>query len=233
MIIDIILVSIIVVWGVFGYRQGFIRRAFTLAGVILVAIFSAPLANILNAVITTEFNIPLNEHYSKTALLAASACIIFITCFLVGKFLHNTLVKGINVAERTNHVLGMILGIIESSLAIYFVLGVILIHIDKIETYAPAVAQEINKSKAATFVANNNFVQSFELFSADVKAKALKESQSEPKSSQTEESPDTNHADSQPEEASPQGTNHELNTPQVPESNDAGTEPRFEERRPR
>jgi uncharacterized membrane protein required for colicin V production len=233
MVIDIILVSIIVVWGVFGYRQGFIRRAFTLAGVILVALFSAPLANILNAVITTEFNIPLNEHYAKTALLAASACIIFVLCFLVGKFLHNTLVKGINMAEKTNHVLGMILGIIESSLAIYFVLGVILIHIDKIETYAPSVAQEITQSKAGSFVAENNFVESFELFSADVKAKALKKPQSEQQSSQTEGSPDTNMADSEPKEASPQDTNHELNEPQAPENNDAGTSPRFEERRPR
>lgn len=231
MITDIIVVSIIFVWGVFGYRQGFIRRAFALAGVILVAALSAPLANILHAVITTEFNIPLNEHYSKTALLTASACLIYIACFCVGKFLHNTLVKGINVAEKTNHVLGMILGIIESALAIYFVLGVILIHIDKLETYAPAVSQEITQSTSGTFVANNNFVESFELFSTDVKAKALKKSQAEQNSSESEPLPAANAPENTQQEASPRKPENEVKDPETPERDIPDTQPEFEKRR--
>ena len=177
MIIDIILASIVFVWGVLGYRQGFIRRGFALAGIILVALFSAPVANILHAIITVEFNIPLNEYYAKTALLAAAACIIYVACFLIGKFLHNTLVKGIKIAEKTNHIFGTILGVVEAVVAIYFILGVAFIYIDKIDTYAPAVAKEFNQSHIGHFVSKNNFVKSFELFSSSAKNKVFDSSE--------------------------------------------------------
>ena len=176
MIIDIILASIIFVWAVIGYRKGFIHRAFALIGVIFVAAFSAPLANILNAIITIEFNIPLNEHYAKTALLAASACIIYIACYFLGRFLYNNLVKGIKLAEKTNKILGTILGIL-----------VICIHINKVETYIPPLAREIHQSYAGTFVSQNNFVELFELFSPNKKSEIPQNTDPQASESQKDE----------------------------------------------
>ena len=169
MVIDIIVAAIVFVWAVFGYRKGFIRQAFALAGVILMMFFAAPLANILSALINNEFGIPLNSYHAKIGLLAASSCLIYLICIGIGKFLHDTLVKGISMAEKTNHVLGMILGILESTVAIYFVLCILLIHIDRIGSYAPAFAQTVSESHCGKVVANNNLVEQFELFSGNEK----------------------------------------------------------------
>ena len=169
MVIDIIVAAIVFVWAVFGYRKGFIRQAFALAGVVLMSLFAAPVANILSALINNELGVPLNSYYAKIGLLAASSCLIYLICIGIGRFLHDTLVKGIKMAEKTNHVLGMILGILESTVAIYFVLCILLIHIDRIGSYAPGFAQKITESHCGNVVANNNLVEQFELFSGDKK----------------------------------------------------------------
>lgn len=164
MILDIILTVIIFVWAVFGYRKGFIRQIFVFVGILAVAFGSAPLADIAERIICEEFDIVLTGRYIKMLLLAGCAATIFIVTTLVGRFLHETLVQGIPMAEKTNHVFGAVIGIVSSFITIVFVLSVCAVGHSKIEHYAPGVGQFLSQSPSYQIVLNNNPVLVFDFF---------------------------------------------------------------------
>ncbi len=164
MILDIILVAIIFIWAVFGYRKGFIRQIFVFVGILAVAFGSVPLADIAEKIISEEFEIVLTGRYVKMFLLAGCAAIIFIITTLVGRFLQETLVQGIPMAEKTNHILGAVIGIISSFIVVVFILSVCAVGHTKIEHYAPGFGQFLSKSTSYQIVLKNNPVLVFDFF---------------------------------------------------------------------
>ena len=164
MIIDIIIAAAILIMAVFGYRKGFLKQAFTLVGILLVTFASAPIAGIIEHILADEFNIVLAGKHLQLMLLSATAAIIYIICFCLGLFLHDTLVKGIEVAEKTNHILGTILSILETIFAVYFILGTTAAYQDKIEKYAPQCNQVLNESVVFPIVKNNNLLMKYSFF---------------------------------------------------------------------
>ena len=167
MVLDIISAAIIFVWAVFGYRKGFIKQAFTLAGILLAMFFSAPLAGIIEHILHDEFNISLTGRHLQAMLLTATAAVIYIVSFFLGHFLHNTLVKGINLAEKTNHILGAVLSITEAAIAIYFIFGVTAAYQNKVEKYAPESHSILDESTVFTVVKNNNLMLKYNFFKRD------------------------------------------------------------------
>ena len=167
MIIDIISAAILFVWAVFGYRKGFIKQVFTLAGILLAMFFSAPLSDIIEHILNDEFNIVLTGKHLQAMLLAATASIIYVICFFLGHFLHDTLVKGIHLAEKTNHIFGMVLAIIEASIAIYFILGITAAYQDKVEKYAPSLNNVLTQSHVYSLVKDNNLMIKYSFFNRD------------------------------------------------------------------
>ncbi len=190
MIIDIILLIIILVWAIFGYRKGFIKQLFTLAGVVLIIFFAAPIADIAQNVLAKEFDLILTGAYVKGGLLAASSALLYILAHVTGKFLHNTLVKGIPVAESTNHVLGATLGITEAVLVIFFVLSLISIGQNKINEYAPEVQSVISQSKAFQICDKNNLLRNYDFFKSDEPSKS---SPAQPAAPEQSEQPPVSH----------------------------------------
>lgn len=164
MILDIILGAVIFVWAVFGYRKGFIQQIFVFVGVLAVAFGSAPLADIAEKVISEEFDIILAGRYTKMFLLAGCSAVLFIVVTLIGRFLQETLVQGIPMAEKTNHVLGAIVGIICSVITVVFILGVCAAGHYKIEHYAPGIGQFLSKSTSYQIVLKDNPVLVFDFF---------------------------------------------------------------------
>ena len=57
-----------------------------------------------------------------------------------------TLIKGIKPAEKTDHVLGMTLGIIESAIGIYVIMCVFAMARDKIDKYIPEAGIYLDQS---------------------------------------------------------------------------------------
>ena len=163
MVLDIILAVILFVWAVFGYRKGFIKQIFTLAGIILTILGAGACADLLELILTKDFGIIVG-HYSRGFLLVASAAFIYIVCYVIGRFMHNTLVKGIPLAEKTNHILGAILGIIQATLAIYFALCVGSVIDKEIEDHSPGLHQFLNESSSYQIVSHNNLIENFDFF---------------------------------------------------------------------
>ena len=164
MIIDIIIAAAVLVMAVFGYRKGFLKQAFTLVGILLVTFASAPIAGIIEHILADEFDMVLTGKHLQLMLLSATAAIIYIICFCLGLFLHDTLVKGIEVAEKTNHILGTVLSILETMFAVYFILGTTAAYQDKIEKYTPQFNQVLNESVVFPIVKNNNLLMKYSFF---------------------------------------------------------------------
>ncbi|MBR4986137.1 MAG: CvpA family protein [Proteobacteria bacterium] len=164
MVLDIILVAVLIVWAVFGYRKGFIKQIFVLAGIVAVVFLAPPLSEIAQKVLQNEFGIVVAGRFLHGLLFAACSSLIYIVSYTIGYFLHDTLVKGIPVAERTNHVLGGTLGVLEAMTASYLILGVFAVGSAKIEEYAPAVYEGISESAAYRAVAGNNIFEHFDYF---------------------------------------------------------------------
>ena len=158
MYLDILILFIIFVWAVFGYRKGFIKRLLTLIGMILAIFFSAPAAAIIEDVCANEFHFILAPGNFKGLLLAATAAAIYLLCLGIGHFLHATLVKGIRLAEKTNHILGCVLSIVEATAAIYFILCLTATYLDKVEHYVPASHDVLASSVAFSTAKNNNIL---------------------------------------------------------------------------
>ena len=100
MALDIISLAVLFVWAVFGYRKGFIKQIFTLAGIILTILGAGALADLLELILTKDLGLIIG-HNVRFFLISASAACIYIFCYALGRFLHNTLVKGIPIAEET------------------------------------------------------------------------------------------------------------------------------------
>lgn len=164
MILDIILVAVLFVWAVFGYRKGFIKQIFVLAGIIAVIFLGPPLSDIVQKVLQNEYGIVVAGRILHGLLFAGCSSLIYIVFYTIGYFLHDTLVKGIPLAERTNHILGATLGIFESVVASYLILGVFAVGASKIEEYAPAVHSGIKQSVAYQVVSGNNIFEHFDYF---------------------------------------------------------------------
>lgn len=137
MAIDIAALVIVFVWAVFGYRKGFARQLFGLLAIVCVVLFSTPMAQIAEHVLADEADITMPGARMRVVLTSTCAAFIFIAVSLVGVFLRHTLIKGIKPAEKTDHVLGMTLGIIESAIGIYVIMCVFAMARDKIDKYIP------------------------------------------------------------------------------------------------
>ncbi len=189
MILDIILIGAVIVWAVYGYRKGFIRQAFALGGILVVMFASAPVAEVMQNILTNEFNIAIAHRYIQIGLLFASACILYILVHLIGCFIYNTFIKDISFAESTNHVLGSVLGIIASTLSIYFILCLFAFGQNKVEEYTPAVQKFLNASTAYRIADHNNVILQFDFANAlnlpelNELNQTIKPSQSEEKTS--------------------------------------------------
>ena len=164
MIIDIIIAVIIAVWAVYGYRKGFVRQLFTLIGILIVTFFSVPIAEIAEHVLADEFNIFLPSKHMEFLLISTTAACIYIIVFLIGKFMHDTLIKGIKPAEKTNHILGSVLAIIEACLAVYFILCLAANYHDKVQKYAPDVGNVLSESTCFNGVKEYNLLAQYHLF---------------------------------------------------------------------
>ena len=185
MIIDIIIAVIVIVWAIYGYRKGFVRQLFTLAGILAVTFFSLPIAEIAEHILADEYNIFLPSRHMELILISTTAAAIYIIVFLIGRFFHETLVKGIKPAEKTDHILGMVLSIIESSLAVYFILCLAANYQDKVQKYAPKVNNVMCESICYTGVKDYNLLSQYHLFKRN--------SNNQPDSNQPQDpaSPDT------------------------------------------
>lgn len=146
MAIDIAALVIVFVWAVFGYRKGFARQLFGLLAIVCVVLFSAPLAQIAEHVLADEADITMPGARMRIVLTSTCAAFIFISVSLVGAFLRHTLIKGIKPAEKTDHVLGMTLGIIESAIGIYVIMCVFAMARDKIDKYVPEAGVYLDQS---------------------------------------------------------------------------------------
>ena len=167
MVLDGVLLAIVVVFGIYGYRKGFVSQAVGLAGLVVVVLFGAPLADIVERVLANEFSIVLPGRHFRLLLVSCVCAVLYLLCSLVGHFLHQTLVRGIKLAEKTNHVVGAALGIVESLVGIYFVLGLASIGEGKIREYAPEVADVLVSSVTYRAVCENNVVDEFGIFLKD------------------------------------------------------------------
>lgn len=165
MIVDVICLATLFVFAVFGYRKGFVKQIFALAGVAGVAFFSVPLAEIFEAILQKDMGFLLTGRFVRGGLLAASASLIYLFCHLVGRFLHDTLVKGIGFAESTNHILGTVLALIESAIALYFILCLTDTVQDRVKEYAPEVYNAVSQSTAFHIAQENNGLQNSAFFS--------------------------------------------------------------------
>lgn len=146
MAIDIAALVIVFVWAVFGYRKGFARQLFGLLAIVCVVLFSAPLAQIAEHVLADEADITMPGARMRIVLTSTCAAFIFISVSLVGIFLRHTLIKGIKPAEKTDHVLGMTLGIVESAIGIYVIMCVFAMARDKIDKYVPEAGVYLDQS---------------------------------------------------------------------------------------
>lgn len=146
MAIDIAALVIVFVWAVFGYRKGFARQLFGLLAIVCVVLFSTPMAQIAEHVLADEADITMPGARMRVVLTSTCAAFIFIAVSLVGVFLRHTLIKGIKPAEKTDHVLGMTLGIIESAIGIYVIMCVIAMARDKIDKYIPEAGIYLDQS---------------------------------------------------------------------------------------
>jgi uncharacterized membrane protein required for colicin V production len=177
MVLDGLMAAVITVWAVFGYRRGFVRQIFTLAGILLVIFVSAPMAEMLENILTKEFDMYFDGRYMRSILLSVSGAVLYLLSYVVGRFLHETLVKGISVAEKTNHILGMVLAVVQALLVIYFVLCIGSIYQTKIQEYAPVIYQAMNDSKGYQVADNNNLLENYTFFQRDIEKKASEEPQ--------------------------------------------------------
>ena len=164
MALDIVSLAVLFVWAVFGYRKGFIKQIFTLAGIILTILGAGALADLLELILTKDLGLIIG-HNVRFFLISASAACIYIFCYALGRFLHNTLVKGIPIAEKTNHILGAVLGILQAALVIYFVLCIGNIIEKRIEEYSPGIHQFLTQSQAYQICSQNNLIENFDFFS--------------------------------------------------------------------
>lgn len=146
MAIDIAALVIVFVWAVFGYRKGFARQLFGLLAIVCVVLFSTPMAQIAEHVLADEADITMPGARMRVVLTSTCAAFIFIAVSLVGVFLRHTLIKGIKPAEKTDHVLGMTLGIIESAIGIYVIMCVFAMARDKIDKYIPEAGIYLDQS---------------------------------------------------------------------------------------
>lgn len=146
MAIDIAALVIVFVWAVFGYRKGFARQLFGLLAIVCVVLFSTPMAQIAEHVLADEADITMPGARMRIVLTSTCAAFIFIAVSLVGAFLRHTLIKGIKPAEKTDHVLGMTLGIIESAIGIYVIMCVFAMARDKIDKYVPEAGVYLDQS---------------------------------------------------------------------------------------
>lgn len=176
MILDIILAAIVFIWSIYGYRKGFIKQIFVLAGIVAISLGAAPMADLIEEILSKECSIMLTGRYVRGLLLAGCSALLYIIAFIVGRFLHATLVKGIPLAEKTNHVLGMVLSILASALAIFFILCIFSIGKEKINEYAPSAYHFIEESKCYQIADANNPVQHFDFFSKQEPAQSPKAS---------------------------------------------------------
>lgn len=167
MILDIILAIIIFVWAVFGYRRGFVRQLFTLAGILLVVFVSAPMADMLEKILTRELDVHMDGRYMRGFLLSASGAVLYLLSHIAGRFMHDTLVKGISLAEKTNHVLGMTLALVQAGLVIYFILCIGSVYQNKVQEYAPNIYQNMTSSIGYTIADNANLLENYTFFQKD------------------------------------------------------------------
>lgn len=161
MILDVILIAILIVWTIAGYRKGFVRQIFSLAGLVLMLFFSKPMAELAADILKHEADIDLIGLHFHAMLVALSASCIYICFYLLGVTLHKTLVKGIKLAEKSDHVLGASLGFIQAFIVCYFSLCLIDGLETKIQRYAPNVAQRFSTSKCLKYMEGNNYLASF------------------------------------------------------------------------
>lgn len=161
MILDVILIAILIVWTIAGYRKGFVRQIFSLAGLVLMLFFSRPMAELVADILKHEADIDLLGLHFHAMLVALSASCIYICFYLLGVTLHKTLVKGIKLAEKSDHVLGASLGFIQAFIVCYFSLCLIDGLETKIERYAPNVAQRFSTSKCLKYMEGKNYLASF------------------------------------------------------------------------
>ena len=164
MILDIILIAALIVWAVFGYRKGFVKQIFVLAGIVAVVFLGPPVSDIAQKVLQNEFGIVVAGRILHGLLFAGCSSLIYIIFYTIGYFLHDTLVKGIPVAERTNHILGATLGVLEAIFASYLILGVMAVGSAKIKEYAPTFHAGVEQSVAYQVVARNNLYEHFDYF---------------------------------------------------------------------
>ena len=72
MVLDGVLLAIVVVFGIYGYRKGFVSQAVGLAGLVVVVLFGAPLADIVERVLANEFSIVLpGRHFRPPGVLSS------------------------------------------------------------------------------------------------------------------------------------------------------------------
>ena len=164
MVLDIICIATVFVWAVFGFRKGFVRQAFALAGVAGVVFLSVPMAEIIQDILSKDMGMVIASRVMRGFLLVVCGTVIYLFCYIVGRFVHNTLIKGISVAETTNHILGTSLGVIESTLGLYFILCLMSMVQDRIKEYAPSVHETMEASKCYALAAKNNFVENSGFF---------------------------------------------------------------------
>lgn len=156
MLFDIIIAIIILLAAVQGYRKGFLKQAFVLFGLVFAIFYTKPLAAILSALFvnTKDSEVSLQSHI---ALTAVSAAIIIVICIIIGELLQRWLVKGIVVAESVNRTLGASLGVIISSVVIFF--GLCIFDVFKSPmSHTFSFAGGIYQSHSMQFVAKYNIV---------------------------------------------------------------------------
>lgn len=169
--VDLVLLVIVLVMAVSGYRRGFLRQVFQLAGVVCVAVFSLPLCEIVEKILLNEYGIALPGHRLRMLLMVSCGSVIYILCHAIGRFLHKTLVKGIDFAEKTNRILGAVAGMLSSVVILYFILGIIASGFAKVTEYAPKFADLMNQSVAFQTVSRNNIVEQFDYTQLVIKTK--------------------------------------------------------------
>ncbi|MCL2325861.1 MAG: CvpA family protein [Proteobacteria bacterium] len=162
MFVDGFILFTLLVLGVYGYRKGFTRQIFALLGIVSVYAFAMPLAGVLEKILQNETSIQLHGPYAHVILLSVSAAVLYITCFCTGAFLRNTLVQGIRIAEKTDRIFGASLGIVQSTLMIFFILCLLSLLSEKVERYAPEVHQVLNQSHAYKMAHAFNFLTQYQ-----------------------------------------------------------------------
>lgn len=159
MIIDILVASTLIVFGIWGLRRGLIRQIALIAAIVMGYMFASPVADILASVLTDHYDILMPPRYLHVLLVSISATAIFVIVTLIGGFLHKTLIRGIKPAEHINKAFGFTAGLLSAGFILYFILCLANCGSGWLTEYTPNLAKELEKSIAYGITQQFNLVE--------------------------------------------------------------------------